>query len=78
MQGLTKCILTTYVLKWQFKDYPHIQITECKKIINIKNNRLLKLSYNNGSVGIWIGRKFILKTKINQIIEPIKKQKLPF
>lgn len=68
-----------YTLKWRFKKYHNIQITNCKKIINTKTNKILKQCLNGGSIGYWIGRKFIPKRKLNENIEIIpKKEYCPF
>ena len=43
-------ISINYTLKWRFVDYPHIQISTCKKIFNTQTGRLKKICYNGGSV----------------------------
>ena len=55
--------------KWRFKDYPHILITEKKKIVNTKTGRELKVRVNGYSKGVWIGKKFL--TNLNKHIETI-------
>lgn len=69
----------TYTLKWRFKNYPHIQITECKKVINTINGRVKKQVLNGGSVGYWIGKEFIVRKNLNSHIEIIPKEEIiPF
>lgn len=60
-------------MKWRFKKYPHIQVTEGKEIFNIKTGRQKKLTINGGSKGLWIGRKFVLLKDLNNHIELIPK-----
>ena len=67
-----------YSLKWRFKNQPQYAVTECKKVVNMRNNRLLKQVLNGGSIGYWIGGKFITISKINGMVELIKEEKLPF
>ena len=66
--------------KWRFKEFPHIQVTENKTIINTKTNRVKKITLNNYSIGLWLtSKKFILESKLNDFIEPIpKKEHCPF
>lgn len=69
----------TYKLKYRFKDKNYIQVTKCGKIFNTQTGRELKLRLNGYSVGFWLGKKFILKSKLNNLIESIpKKETLPF
>jgi hypothetical protein len=68
-----------YKLKWQLKNMPHYQITECSNIINMQTGKLLKRTINGGySVGYWIGKKFISLSKLNEHCEKIKETKTPF
>ncbi len=71
-------ISITYTLKWQFKAHPHIQITECKKVINTLTGRIKKQVLNGGSIGYWIGKHFIVKKNLNSQIELIPKENCPF
>ena len=75
----TISISTTYKLKWQLKDMPHYQITECSNIINMRTGKLLKRSVNGGySIGYWIGKKFVSLSKLNEYCVKINKHKTPF
>lgn len=67
-----------YSLKWRFKKYPQYAVTECKMVVNMRNNRLLKQVLNGGSIGYWIGGKFVAISKINGMVELIKEEKAPF
>jgi len=64
-----------YHLKWRFKKYPHICISDDKKrtVLNIKTGRILKQTVCSYSVGYWINRKFITLSKINNVVELIPK-----
>ena len=73
------CISIIYTLKWRFKNYHHLQITKCKKVINVRTGRVKKQCLNGGSVGYWLDDKtFITKSNLNENIELIPKIKLPF
>ena len=71
-------ITVTYRLKWQFKTMPHIKISEDKRIFNTRTGRELKITVNGYSVGFWLGRKFILMSKLNDYIELIPNIKIPY
>ena len=72
-------ITVNYALKWQFKNYPYIQLKDSRHIFNMRTGRRIKLTTNGGSVGIWLGRVFIIKAELNSHIQRIpKKEVLPF
>lgn len=72
-------ISINYTLVWRFKNKPHIQVTRCKKVFNLKTGKMLKQTINGGSIGYWLDAKtFIPTSKINQQLELIKKQNCPF
>lgn len=60
-----------YDLKWQFKNATHYKMTPCRKIVNTRTGRILKCVLNGGSIGWWIGKDFIPKSKVNESIELI-------
>ena len=68
-------IFIRYKLKWRFKDYPNIQVSECKKVFNIKTGNEKLLTVNGGySRGYWISpKKFIIYSKLNKYLEAIPK-----
>lgn len=67
-----------YELKWQFKNLPHYAITTCKKVINTHRGTIVKKTLNGGSIGWWIAGNFIAKSKVNQYLELIPKEKCHF
>lgn len=72
-------ISITYTLIWQFKDYPHLQVTKCRKVFNVKKGTLLKQCMNGGSIGYWLDAKtFVVKNNINGMLEKIPNSKCPF
>jgi hypothetical protein len=72
-------ISVTYSLVWQFKEYPHLKITKCKKVFNCKTGKQLKQTINGGSIGFWIASKlFVPTSKINSKIEKIPIPDCPF
>ncbi len=52
-------------------------MTRCKKVVNIKTSRVLKSTLNGGSIGWWIGDKFVVKSKVNEFVELIPTQRPP-
>jgi hypothetical protein len=66
-----------YNLIWRFKTAHHYQMTRCKKVVNIKTSRVLKSTLNGGSIGWWIGDKFVVKSKVNEFVELIPTQRPP-
>ena len=52
---------------WRFKDFHHLKITKCKKIINEKTSSILK--YNQR--GYFINGRYYNKKDINKMIEKI-------
>lgn len=68
-----------YSLKWEFKDYPNYKITSCRKVVNCKTGKIKKQCLNGGSIGYWIGKTFIPKSKLNEQIIIIKQDiQIPF
>jgi len=65
-------------MKWQLKNANHIQIATDKTVINTKTNRVINEKTNGGSYGYWIGRDFILTSKMNLHIEKIANFDVPF
>lgn len=66
-----------YDLKWQFKNATHYKMTPCRKIVNTRTGRILKCVLNGGSIGWWIGDKFVVKSKVNEFVELIPTQRPP-
>ena len=58
--------------KWQFKDYPHLKVTEDKKIINERTGKILK--YNQR--GYFIVDKYLKRHQINKHLEKIKESNI--
>lgn len=58
---------------FQFKNATHFKVTKCKKIINCKNNTIVKQSVRGGSCGYWINKEFIKRKDLNSHLELITK-----
>jgi len=71
-------VQVNYLVKWQFKEYPHYKISTCKKIINCQRGKIIKCTKNGGSIGYYINSIFFKKSDINNHIELIPKSKCPF
>ena len=64
-----KAVTLTFKTYWQFKDYPHLKVTKCKKIINEKTGNLLSYSTR----GFYINGSYYKRKDINQMLETIPK-----
>ena len=71
-------ISINYALKWQYKLNNKYQWSECGKLFNTHTGKQIKKVVNGGSIGYWIGKKFITLTHFGQTIEMVKKVKCPF
>lgn len=71
-------ISVNYSLKWQLKNMNNYKFSTCGKLFNCKTGKQLKRTVNGGSVGYWIGRKFITLKDLRTQIELIPKQNCPF
>lgn len=68
-------ISVSYNLKWRFKKYPHICLSDKRNIFNIKTGRRKKITTNGGSIGLWLDSKtFIVKSELNSHLEKIPKK----
>ncbi len=64
---------------WRFKEHHNYKVTNCKKIINSKTNKILKQRIKGGQVGFYINKKFYKRKYLNLHIEKIpKKEYCPF
>ena len=70
-------ISISYPLKYQFKIDPKYKVTKCGKVFNTRTNRQIKRAYNSGSIGYWIGKKFIILNQ-GSPLELIPKVKTQF
>jgi len=68
----------SYALKWRVINAPDYCITSCRKVVNVRTGRVLKRCYCGGSIGYWIGRRFVRLVDLNKEVELIKKEKCPF
>ena len=75
----TISITKSYNIKWILKEHSNYGVTECKKVVNMRTNRIIKETINGGyTVGWWIGSIFIPKNKINKYFVKLKKEYCPF
>lgn len=57
---------TKHMVKWQLKDYPHIVISDDKKVYNFKTNRVLNQHLKGSTIGYTIEGKFLSLKQINE------------
>lgn len=68
-------VSVNFIVYWRFKDYPHLKITKCKKIINSITCKILVYH----TKGFYIGNRYIKRKDLRDMIEPIPKEdRLPF
>jgi hypothetical protein len=68
-------VTLTFSTYWQFKKYPYLKVTKCKKIINCKTGTILKYHTR----GFYIVNEYIKRNNLNKHLELIpKNSKLPF
>ena len=71
-------ISNTYECVWQIKEAKQYKITRCRKIINTHRGKEIRRVLNGRSIGYWISGKFIPISEINNHIEKIPINTLPF
>ena len=70
-----KTVNLTFKVFWRFKDFPHLEVTKCKKIINSKTGKIL----NHQARGFFIGGRYVKRKDLNQYLELIpNKEYTPF
>ena len=52
---------------WRFKNFHHLKVTKCKRIINCKTGKFLK----QHTRGYFISSKYIKRSDLNSHIEPL-------
>lgn len=52
---------------WRFKNYPHLKVTKCKKIIDTKRGVLLKYTTR----GFYIDGSYYKRSDLNKMLERI-------
>lgn len=63
----TETVILTFKTYWQFKKYPYIKVTKCKKIIDTKKGKLV----NYGLRGFYINGKYYKRKDLNSMLETI-------
>ncbi len=71
-------VTANYSAKWQIIDRPNYKWTVCKKLINTCTGREIKKTLKGMTPGYWIGRDFVPLSKMKDMVEVIKHEKLPF
>lgn len=57
---------TKHMVKWQLRDYPHILISEDRKLFNFKTQRVLNQHLKGSTIGYKIENKFFSLKQINE------------
>lgn len=68
----------TVEIKWIIIGYENYGFGVDKCLYNLKTNRKIKQSYNSGSIGYWLGKKFYSLSKLKTIIRKPLKEICPF
>lgn len=64
-------------LNLRFKNYTHLR-TDSKftVVYNDKTSKEMNFTFNGGSLGFWVGKKFICQSRFKNITEPIPQEKV--
>lgn len=54
------------MVKWQLRDYPHILISEDRKLFNFKTQKVLNQHLKGSTIGYKIENKFLSLKQINE------------
>jgi hypothetical protein len=68
----------TIELTYFIKGYNNYAFGKDKNLYNLKTNRRLKQSLNNGTIGYWFSKKFISLKSLKILLYKKKNTKLPF
>jgi len=61
--------LTKHIeIKWFIDGYESYGFGTDKKLYNLRTNRELKQCLNNGSIGYWFGKKFMVLKSIKPLL----------
>ena len=69
---------SSYVLKWELKNYPEYKFTDKGICINAKKGNLIKMVLNGRSKGYCIRGKFKSLTTLRKELQEIKDDETPF
>ena len=68
----------TIEIEYLIHDYPQYGLGSDKILYNLRTGRIKKQSLNGGSVGYWLGRKFITQYSFKPRLYKPQKEILPF
>jgi hypothetical protein len=73
--GTMNLLSITYTYIYCISFAENYVFTKCKKCVNLKTNKEVKLVYNNGCLGYNINGKFYSRTKLKPYLVKVKKGK---
>lgn len=68
----------TIEIVWLIKGFESYGFGKDKNLYNLKTERIIKQSYNNGSIGYWLNRKFFSLNKIKVLLYKQNNNNTPF
>jgi hypothetical protein len=71
-------VQVNYIAKWQLIGNEKYVWTTCRKLINLKTNRIITKCSKGSQVGYWIDNNFIKLEDLKKLIELIPKENTPF
>ena len=73
-----KTITNTIELTYKIKGFDMYQFGKDKCLYNVRTGRKIKQSYNNGSIGYWLSKKFMSIKAIKPLLYKPSKEFCPF
>ena len=71
-------IYKTIEIRYLIRDYPYYGFGDDKLLYNLRTGKMKKQSLNGGSIGYWLGRKFITLYSLKPRLYKPEKEILPF
>jgi hypothetical protein len=71
-------IVNSIRIKWYIEGFDNYAFGEDKKLYNIQRGKEINEKVNGGSMGWWLGRKFMIKSRLEPLIRKDKYFDVPF
>ena len=71
-------IYKTIEIRYTINKYPQYGFGEDKQLYNIHTGRVKKQVLNGGSIGYWIGKRFITLKALRPMLNKVEKSQSPF
>lgn len=71
-------VVTFIRIKWYITGFDNYAFGDDKKLYNILRRKEVKEKVNGGSIGWWLGRKFMTKARLEPLITKNRYFDVPF